>query len=271
MSLSRRLPLLLAMTLLIGLLAYPASAQITNVANTTSTPTPGVGHDYLQFLNETVNPANGSVSLRIAVPVPPARKLTIPFAFAYDSNGVNHLVGKRGSGFGWLSNQGFISQGGWSYTLPQLSAVQSQLIYPNPDPNLGGNLTCNWLGNYVLQDPSAGRHSLFLSWLQDTNGQCTLAGLSNMLNGGDGFYTGAVVQAGTSLQQAVYVADNDGTVYYFPSLPEVYKPPFPYVDTVIAGLPAWVEDRNGNGPGDWSTEGQLGRRVCGLATGRSVA
>src|SRR5260370_33581427 len=73
-------------------LALPARAQITNVTNATSTPTPGSGHDYIQMLSETVNPANGSLSLRIGAPIPPGRQLTLPFAFAYDSNGVEHLA-----------------------------------------------------------------------------------------------------------------------------------------------------------------------------------
>jgi len=38
-----------------------ASGQVSNVTNMTSTPIPGSGHDYIQMLNETVNPANGSV------------------------------------------------------------------------------------------------------------------------------------------------------------------------------------------------------------------
>ena len=46
-------------------------AQTANVDNTTSTPTEGVGHDYIHLLSETVSPANGSVSLRIE---PPPRK-----------------------------------------------------------------------------------------------------------------------------------------------------------------------------------------------------
>ena len=65
--------------------------QITNVTNDTSTPIPGAGHDYFKLLNETVNPANGSLSLRIGVPMPPGRRLTVPFSFDYDSNGVHHL------------------------------------------------------------------------------------------------------------------------------------------------------------------------------------
>ncbi len=55
--------------------------QITNVTDDTSTPVPGVGHDYIGMVSETVNPANGSVSLRIGVPVPPGRGLKLPFSF----------------------------------------------------------------------------------------------------------------------------------------------------------------------------------------------
>jgi hypothetical protein len=38
-------------------------AQVTAITDQTSTPIPGAGHGYIQMLNETVNPANGSVSL----------------------------------------------------------------------------------------------------------------------------------------------------------------------------------------------------------------
>lgn len=67
--------------------------QVSNVADDTSTPIPGAGHDYIKMINETVNPANGSVSVRISVPVPQSRGFTLPFAFAYDSDGVLHLDG----------------------------------------------------------------------------------------------------------------------------------------------------------------------------------
>ena len=36
--------------------ALCASAQITNVTNSTSTPIPGAGHDYIKMLSETVEP-----------------------------------------------------------------------------------------------------------------------------------------------------------------------------------------------------------------------
>jgi hypothetical protein len=67
---------------LFGLLALACvvapvtQAQITNVTNDQATPTPGAGHNYIGDLSEIVSPGNGSVSLRIAVPIPKGRGLT---------------------------------------------------------------------------------------------------------------------------------------------------------------------------------------------------
>jgi len=69
-----------------------ALGQITNLTNQTSTPIQGAGHDYIKMLNETVNPANGSVSLRVQAPTPPGRKMSLPFALAYDTSGAQHLM-----------------------------------------------------------------------------------------------------------------------------------------------------------------------------------
>jgi hypothetical protein len=57
-----------AILLGIGLLAS-SSAR----AQAPATPTPGVGHDYIGAINDVVNPADGSVSLRISVPIPKGR------------------------------------------------------------------------------------------------------------------------------------------------------------------------------------------------------
>jgi hypothetical protein len=118
---------LLSKSLAFGLglfLTIPTSrSQITNVTNDQSTPIPGAGHDYIKLLSETVNPANGSVSLRLNVPVPQGRGLSIPFGFAYDSNGSWHLT-DDGTGTGgsmWISNTSFLSRGGWSLMAPMLS------------------------------------------------------------------------------------------------------------------------------------------------------
>ena len=63
-------------------LGVAASAQIPSVTDVTAPPTPGVGHDYIQDNVETVNPANGALSIRIGVPLPPSRGVNIPFNFA---------------------------------------------------------------------------------------------------------------------------------------------------------------------------------------------
>lgn len=76
-----------------------AQAQITDVTDDQATPTPGVGHDYIHLLTETVNPANGSVSLRIQLPIPKSRGITVPFSIGYDSNGLLYGVGDDG----WLA------------------------------------------------------------------------------------------------------------------------------------------------------------------------
>jgi len=75
--------------LAITFIAAPhVAAQTTAgfVNNITAVPVPGVGHDYLHDLNEIVNPANGSLSVRIEAPRPKERGLNYPlYSFLYDS------------------------------------------------------------------------------------------------------------------------------------------------------------------------------------------
>ena len=52
------------------LLPATAGAQIYTQNSATMAPTPGAGHDYIHLLNETVNPANGSVSVNLNFPMP---------------------------------------------------------------------------------------------------------------------------------------------------------------------------------------------------------
>src|ERR1700722_1670496 len=52
-----------------GFLAPESQSQILTTGDDTTTPVEGAGHDYIKMLSETVNPANGSVSLRVEVPV----------------------------------------------------------------------------------------------------------------------------------------------------------------------------------------------------------
>ena len=56
------------------------------VADTTSTPVASSGHNYLGDLSEIVNPADGSLSIRIAAPPQKERGAGMPhYVFVYDS------------------------------------------------------------------------------------------------------------------------------------------------------------------------------------------
>jgi hypothetical protein len=108
--------------------------QITSVTNDQATPTLGAGHDYIGSLDEIVNPGNGSLSLRIAVPTPQGRRLSLPIQFSYNSNGIIQMSslllttspGQFAGTVGVYSNADsrFLEQGGWGYGLPLLSATQ---------------------------------------------------------------------------------------------------------------------------------------------------
>lgn len=70
--------MLVLSSLYMGLVS-PAEAQITSVTNDQANPVPGVPHDYIKLLSETVNPANGALSIRIQIPMPQGRQLQVPF------------------------------------------------------------------------------------------------------------------------------------------------------------------------------------------------
>jgi len=157
------LPLLTAV-LAISLWASVAQGQITSVTNATSTPIPDAGHEYIGMLNETVNPAMGSVSIRLNLLMPKGLGITVPFALAYDSNGFMHTE-QAGAYIKWMSNVGFLSQGGWSYSVPMLS-------YYGTSQNFtwgGSSYPCYYYTDYVFQDPTGGRHSLGLGSVPDYN------------------------------------------------------------------------------------------------------
>ena len=230
-SLTLRL-LLLALTTLLG--SSIAEAQITNVTDTTSTPIPGAGHDYIHLLSETVSPSNGSVSVRIQVPMPKGRGITIPFSFAYDSNGIEHLVPAALGHALWLSNTGYVSQGGWSYSVPQLSLTTFGITegsYPN-------YYTCNTYAEYMFFDPSGGRHALALGNSNDAGNYCPPGSSS----GGDPQFAAQITSSGST---PVSVFGADGTVYTFAgTYHNILTANGQF--TGIFALPSKIEDRNGN-------------------------
>lgn len=220
----------------VWLCSIQSRAQIAVVDDTTSTPIPGVGHDYIHMLSETVNPANGSVSVRVQLPVPKGRGITLPFSIAYDSNSVNHLVPGYYPNYGtvnWAPNTGTMSQGGWSYIYPAAGAFLTQQIegsYPN-------YFTCNLVSNYLFRDATGALHGLNVdnAYPGPSGNPCTD---SQFDVGGDSQVT--AVLTGSPNQPSLTVYSGDGTVYSFGP-----------VSTTDGRSQAWgsphsIEDRNGN-------------------------
>jgi RHS repeat-associated protein len=221
----------------LGLLLAPASeCQILNVADDTSTPIPGAGHDYIKSLSETVNPANGSVSIRIQTPTPAGRGITLPFSFAYDSNGAAHLTTNFNGTAYWTDNTAYLAQGGWGYSVPMLSNILVSVIVPRPPqpPSV-----CSDYQDYVFQDPTGGRHSLDVADVISSQSICNL--LNNApttkLTGGDDYY-----QATIGTTTSATIVDSAGTVYAFPLGVQNHEGP----KGSSSSLPSFIEDRNGN-------------------------
>jgi len=213
-------------------------AQITNVTDDTSTPIEGAGHDYIKMLSETVNPANGSVSLRIQVPTPKGRGITIPFSFAYDSNSVHHLIPAYYPNYGqalWTSNIGYLSQGGWHYSVP-IASTANWGVTAGTYPDF---YTCQTYSAYTFSDGSGSQHALNLGTQFGPGGPCPQTPISS---GGD-----QQVKAWIPATQnnpggwTPTVSTADGTVYTFSSFGTGQGWNQQYY-----ALASSIEDRNGN-------------------------
>jgi RHS repeat-associated protein len=250
-----------------------ARAQITNVADDTIPPIPGVGHDYIHMLSETVNPANGTVSLKINLPTPKSRGISLPFSLTYNSGAALHFAA-------WAPDQaGFAEQvtpptGGWGTSLPYLSFSQTQYSFPYGDglPGSPGE-TCFFTTGYMFYDSSGG-HALGLAamspppFINGSNGYCFQMNIASngqipaftpSNSGGDSqveatfpqpcaqasYTLGAMPTSCNSAEAEVDVFDGAGTLYYFGSSGE---PPSNAIGSVnsFAYWPTTMEDRNGN-------------------------
>jgi RHS repeat-associated protein len=247
----------------------------TNVVYAPQLPTPGVGHDYIHMVNETVNPADGNVSLSINIPVSSGRGLTIPFSIVYSSSnfGVMQRIQQNpynGSSNG-SGNSSFLSSAGWNYTLPMLSYVMAYRQYGSVTNDTGGAPGyCPYASNYVFQAPgSAQRHQLGLSNVYaglalpapGTGGngvggdQCygnnSGSGLIANLWGVDqnGQYLGSMPSNLDPRETpSVTVSDADGTIYTFAGATSSSPAPW-YLNGAPnsqVSFPTFIEDRNGN-------------------------
>ncbi len=232
--------MLMAFVVFETLIALPAFSQITTIGDDTSVPIPGAGHDYIKLLDETVNPANGSVSVRIQVPIPKGRGITIPFGFNYDSNGVNHLIQTFPGQALWQSNISYLNQGGWSYAVPMLTSTAFSANGGTP-PN---TWTCNYSTGYMFQDAGGGRHALGVgSATAVYSGGSEVCDTTPYWTGGDPRVSAALSPATFgNIDPSATISDADGAVYFF-------HDPHLHLQgnyTVYTALPTYVEDRNGN-------------------------
>jgi len=208
-------------------------AQITNVTDVEATSIPGAGHDYLHMLDETVNPANGSLSVRIQGPVPKGRGLTLPFSFAYDSNGA--IPGPTAINQSPAGPYPYLSKAGWSYSAPMITATTTKLqgLFE------GDKIYCSVSTGYVFYDAQGTRHALDNLAEVPTNQSCTEMGLFTSPTGGDAWISAQEA----SLANVLTIQDADGTTYSFP-------PGTNWISGVNQGsmtsLVSSVEDRNGN-------------------------
>lgn len=229
-----------------------AVAQVQNVAQSTSTPQQGSMHSYAGTSSEMVNPADGSLNFHLSIPLPPGRGLNVPLSIVYGSKGVSSF---QDSNYGPVYNFGapeMFSQNGWSYTIPHM--LYRHQTYQLTD---SASIYCEWKDNYVLSDPSGGKHALRL--IQSVaNGPFSNVCPENstISTGGDDFYH---VSTGSDTGQwdPLLAADADGTVYSF--TPNLYSdenmssgpgsvPPGTGAkqSDLVQGYPSSIEDRNGN-------------------------
>jgi YD repeat-containing protein len=260
---------------LLPLLAVAARAQLTSVAGSQAQPIPGAGHDYIHLLSETINPANGALSIRIAVPTPPGRGISVPFAFGYDSNAAHHSPVPL---FGSVAdNPGYLSKGGWIYLVPQLSVIRKDNSWTTLSPRQ--TFDCYYFTDYMLIALDGQVHPLNISAAEAlTASNCTGIGYppatgvrpaQHPTGSYDRFQATTPADPGPSGNpSSMTAADMDGTVYYFSNS---LSDPFHFITSSQGGfsmLPDWIEDRNGNritftddGNGKFSVTDTLGRSL----------
>lgn len=239
------------------LLPATARAQIYTQTSATMAPTPGAGHDYIHLLNETVNPANGSVSVNLNFPMPKGRGIDLPFSINYNSGQVivsdptsvafyDYNTLRYYDGVVWYANSDLLSTGGWTDGLPfanwATGKMSAQGAYINPN---GQTEYCPNTTGYVFRDMSGSSHALGLGAAGSTStGTGTAECTTVALQGGDDLFAASITNQPTSVTKLFTpLTVNDlvtGTTYKFAG------------STLFGGssgtglLPFLIEDRNGN-------------------------
>jgi len=268
---------------LAGLLFLSGSicgAQIVAPSDTVASPIPGVGHDYIKMLSETVNPENGAVNLNIAIPTPPGRQLNFPFSIQYNSNQTLFLAPAYILPYGvaWFSGIAEFDSGAWSYSVPNLSRrpYLSTVYWAGQLPGgqtPDGSLKCGVMDSYTFTAADGSQYALPLAHIYDNvdtgyastqgggldyacanAGRLVAGGLTERDTSSGGIYQ-AVLAGLPQVQQCCgsdppepddgypTVAGPDGTVYMFAGLDPTCTEISEYC---FGNPPNQIEDRNGN-------------------------
>lgn len=253
-----------------------ASGQNNTLVNEGSRPIAGIGHDYIYGVTDTVIPANGSLSLKINLPTPPGRGLSLPFAITYNSGSVHRFSSGR-AGCGGLDyfpcNDAIAidrahDAWGWSDTLPYATASLWTMISASPLPGPGTSSGCGIESSTNFYDMYGGAHPLGLAFISPpvsyTNGganACTQLRYGNgsyyytaSASGGDNevsakgpYCPGRIDQSTDCSNLHFTVSDLGGTTYFFTGTLANSDP-----TTASSGAATWymsptrIEDRNGN-------------------------
>lgn len=273
----RRSALRLLLSLALGLSFSSASfAQYTQIGGNTQTPTPGSGASYLQMLNDVVSPSNGSLSIRMAAPVPKERGNSLPsFIYMYDSSPQFVFVpqwdtvsdGNRLSSFMLdgdpphggpsLSTENLISSSLTTYATSGFTDGSTVLFRANsyasgeysllsPASLLYPLINCGYYSNYLYNDPNGGRHNLSLTYIVDQSNDggegCGTFGVGASWVAGDPNYSASIGSSDGSINSGgqVVIADLHGNAMIVGLGPAQLSSG--------QGTTNWLsEDTNGNG------------------------
>jgi RHS repeat-associated protein len=187
-----------------------------------STPRPGSGESYIHLLDETVSVVNGSLSLRIHMPMPQDRAINMPFGIRYDTNGVIvYDSSSKASEYHYLASP---LADGWSYMIPQLT---SQQVIGTTTGNGGNQVDCPYETDFVFTTATGERHSLGMQDLDSVPDPACLT--FEDPNGGDLYYqigsdrivhdslgNDYIFNANFNGSWGPAVEDRNGNIVYFP-------------------------------------------------------
>jgi hypothetical protein len=223
-------------------------SQQTQLGYSNSPPSFGHGHDYIQLMNETVNPADGSLTLSIGVPTPSGRGLNFPYALKYNSSEIRSLQEPPAGGPGgpiyvqWAyPAYTQTTYQGWSDTLPRLVVQHTPAFegYVSPYGDQGWySVVCEAWQGFQFTDVSGQVHQFNNFIVGGGSGGQDFYCPGGSAMGTDGTVQGEAFTINGNGGGAEY-ATADGTVYQF------------ILDGssdagVVSALPYLIEDKNGN-------------------------